>query len=253
MANGSLQDFISLVKTKGLAKTSHFSVFFTPVTLNTVSNLNTESLMMFCSQVNLPGINIATNPAKIFGETFEFAYEKIYGPITLNFYVDANLEVKKIFDSWIEQIQDPITKKFGYYSDYTTDMEIFVYNSEQKKVYSMKLYEAYPKTISDIQMDYSASGGFMNLQVTFSYRFFETFGNIQSTSPNTEIPSNAIIDSNSGVINGDVPTLKSYVEDFDKFQKDLMSNVNDKISGATQKVSSTAKSAMSSILNKVKS
>lgn len=239
MAKGSLKDFVALVKTNGVAKPSHFSVMFTPVGKPILSNFNIESMLLYCSQANIPGINIASNPAKIFGETFEFAYEKMYGPLNLSFYVDTNMEVKKIFDSWMDNIQDPKTKRFSYYSDFTTDITLNVYDTMHKKVYTMTFYEAYPKSIGDIQLDYGAQG-FMSMPVTFTYRYFETF----SSQGIDDVPL-ANTDE-GGLFSAGSKIIKDYVDDFKEFQ----ANAFEEIGKAKDKVYKTAKSAISGILKK---
>lgn len=229
----SITKFVSLLKTSGLANTSHFSVFFTPVTRSNKSNSTIENVLMYCHEVNLPGINISSNPAKIFGETFEFPYEKIYGNLVMSFYVDTNMEVKRVFDDWQAQIQDPITRRYGYYADYTTDLIVSVYDMKSRKVYSMKFYEAYPKTTGDIQLSYSASGqSYMLLSVTFTYKYFET---------NVDFGV-----SGSDLLTGiDSPGVGGYFDNFKQFQKDAFSAVN-----GTINTLDTARKALSSTIDK---
>lgn len=243
MAKNILKDFIAILKTNGVAKVNRFSVELTPVGKPIQSNFRVESLLLYCSQANIPGTNISTNPAKIFSETFEFAYEKLYGPLSLSFYVDANMEVKKIFDAWTEKIQDPKTKRFGYYSDYTTDITLNVFDNKNRNIYSIVFYEAFPKTVNDIQLDYSGTG-IMSLPVTFSYRYFKTFSVIgvgESTARVTKITPEL-----SNLLSGDQHILKDYISDFSTFQESAFNE----ISNIKTKISSTAKDALNSILKK---
>lgn len=244
-----LSDFISYVKTKGLAKTSHFGVFFTPIGSGTSSNSNINSLLLLCSQANLPGINIATTPGRIYGETFEFGYEKNYSQVTMNFYVDSKFEVKKLFDSWAKEIYDPKTRTWGFYKDYTTTVDIFAHNMEHKVVYKVTLHEAYPKTIQDIQLDYMGTG-LMNLQVTFAYKYFEVEDSYQQIS--SDKPGNAGVkpDSLKGVLSDDVSVLDSYVKDFNAWQNNLISNVSKQYNSAKNSVAKSAKEAINSFLKK---
>lgn len=58
-----LNDFISLVRTKGLLTSSHFYVF--------IPNVGEKDLMMLCDATSIPGMNLMTTETRIFGEITE--------------------------------------------------------------------------------------------------------------------------------------------------------------------------------------
>ena len=170
-----LDKFIAGVKVGGIARTNRYSVILTPPESLPVagSNNGLQLILLFCDQVQVPGLNISTNQNRTFGEFREVPYEKLYGDVQLSFYVDNNLSVKRLFDDWMGLIQNPYTRTFNYYKNYTTSMSINIEDVEDRKRYEVKLFECYPKTISAIQMDY-ASKDIMKLQVTMQYKYWKT-------------------------------------------------------------------------------
>ena len=52
------------------------------------------------------------------GEFREVPYEKLYEPINMTFYVDNDMQVKKLFDEWMSLISDPSTRTYNYYNNY---------------------------------------------------------------------------------------------------------------------------------------
>jgi hypothetical protein len=114
------------------------------------------------------------------------------------------MTVKKIFDKWANKIADPITRTYGFYKDYVIDMKIQVQDTMEKTCYIVTLHECYPKTISNVQMDYS-SKDVMKLQVTMQYKYWTS--DVVKTLPNDQIV--------------DAQMLNSYTNQFDQFQQQL--------------------------------
>lgn len=165
----SLNSFISEVKSKGIARTNRFEVYL-PNILGGSADLQTARL--FCDAVQLPGLNIATNQQRIYGEQREFPYERMVDPLNLSFYVDTEMRVKKMFDTWINKVINPNSKITNYYRNYVQDVTIKVVSvDDYTKPYTVTLYEAYPKSVSPIQLD-AASRDVMKVNVTLMYKYF---------------------------------------------------------------------------------
>lgn len=206
-----IKDFISQVKKESLSRTNRFAISFTPPKTNTTkpyitgaSPVDLRRVILFCDQVQLPGVNFSTVQNRTFGEFRETPYEKLYDTVNMSFYVDTDLKVKLLFDGWINSIQDTITRTFSYYDQYTTDMTIEVQDINDKSRYQMKLYECYPKSISSISMDYSAKD-VMKLNVTMQYKYW-------TSEPKAALPNGQTI--NPGLID-------KFTKDFSGFQQSL--------------------------------
>jgi hypothetical protein len=166
-----IRDFIAQVKTKGLSRSNRYAVKFTPP--SSIRGESLKNILLLCDQAILPGVNYATVQNRTFGEFREIPYEKLYDQCTLSFYVDTELQVKRLFDGWVNQVQNPTTRTFNYYNDYICDMVIEVQDLNDKTRYQMILYECYPKSISNIQLDY-ASKDVMKVQVQIMYKHYTT-------------------------------------------------------------------------------
>ena len=100
-----------------------------------------QNVLLFCDQVQLPGANYSTVQNRTFGEFREVPYEKLYDNITMSFFVDTNMEVKKLFDQWQNQISNPITRTYNYYNNYARNMVIEVQDINDNTRYSVCLWE----------------------------------------------------------------------------------------------------------------
>lgn len=168
---GLLTEFITEIKAKGLMRTANYSVEISaPKPL--AGDLNLKKLQLFCDSITIPGVNIASIPNRTYGEIREAPYEKLYGTISLTFFVDNDMETKKFFDNWINIIQNPITRSFEYYENYVSDIVINVEDIMEDVRYSMKVFECYPKSITPIMVGY-ASLDVMKVQVEFNYKYWK--------------------------------------------------------------------------------
>lgn len=189
-----ISDFVGQIS-NGLARSNRFIINLTPPSsitkglqgqgqgssdyaqaLNVRTGTDYASLhriLLLCDSAQLPGVNLNTAPIRTFGEVREIPYEINYEPITLTFYVDAEMNVKKLFDLWMLSTQVGDTRKFTYYDSYTTTMSIYVQDMEENNRYIVDLYEAYPKTVSAVQVDF-ANRDVMKLSVTMMYKYWRS-------------------------------------------------------------------------------
>lgn len=184
-----INNFISEIKSRGLAKTNRYQVNMAfPVTVSDPSTPRIAEL--FCDSVNLPGMNIATMPSRFYGDPREMPYERSFDPVTMVFLIDSDMRIKNLFDRWMESIIRPTTRTINYYKNYITDINITVLKvNETDEPYKVQLFEAYPKTIGAIQMG-NDSRDVMRLPVTFAYRNWTSTNNpnaVTSFRPPREI------------------------------------------------------------------
>lgn len=176
MSKTKLNDFIAEVK-GGMARTSHFAVLVklpASIANDDLIKGNIQKIMLFCEQAALPGISFSTAQVRSFGEFKEVPYEKLYEPISLTFYVDADLTIKRLFDKWVNLIQDTTSRTYQWPTTYLTDsIDIFVYDLANNQRYKCTLHQAYPKSVASIQLDYN-NKDVMRLQVQFSYQYCTT-------------------------------------------------------------------------------
>lgn len=170
--NGNLKNFIAMVKTEGLMRTSRYTVSMRlPKSITNTPNM--RKILLFCNDITIPGVTLVTNQLRIHGEVREAPNEKMFDNATMNFYVDNNMEVKKFFDSWMNSIQHPITRNFNYYDEYITEIKIDVEDTKDRKRYEITMFECYPKNVGQIQVGYDQKE-VMKLQVSMNYKYWKS-------------------------------------------------------------------------------
>ena len=92
-----------------------------------MSGVRSESkLDLFCSKVSIPEKQITTNLYKhASSPAFPFPTGVQYGTITTTFYCDATMTIKRFFDAWQKLIYNDITGNMNYYSEYTSEFDVF--------------------------------------------------------------------------------------------------------------------------------
>ena len=198
----SIEIFKEKVKKNGLAKTNRFILNFGLPQLMQKDMHDLEMVQMFCESISLPSINISSMPIRTFGEQREIPYDRTFEPLNAVFYVDRKMVVKDFFDLWMSSIYNPIDRTLNYYEQYTTDMTIFVLDSADNSTYTIKLYEIYPKSIGQVQLD-NNSKDIMKLNVTFNYKY-HTGSRLDLLSGQPEISNIYNINKVKG-LNGIIP------------------------------------------------
>lgn len=230
-----LNEFISKVKSTGLAKTNRYRVTIATPTLMTGFMKSGRLITLFCESTSLPGQVISTTEQTIMGETREFPYSKRYDNIALSFYIDNNFEVKGFFDNWLNSVSNTQNKITSYYKDYiapTVLIEVLPMDSEVS-TYSITLHEAYPKAISSIALS-ASSRDVAKVTISMNYKYHTVVEHAdrysmsvgETTEPllvappdstqligiTTELPVAVIRPKNTAGINADVETTEYFAQ-----------------------------------------
>ena len=202
----TLNEFISTVAGEGLMRTSRFAVMFTIPTAVIEGNYSADmrKVLLYCDNINLPGITLETTPAKTFGEHREMPHNKLFDTINMGFYVDNSMSVKLLFDNWMGAIQDPVTRNFNYYREYTTDIVVDVFDVADQSRYQVTLFQCYPRSINPITMDYG-NKEVMKMTVAMQYKYWRS-----TASTNTYGGAPA---SNGQVFSNSQAALNQYLGD----------------------------------------
>lgn len=205
-----LNEFISKVKSTGLAKTNRYRVTIATPALMTGFMNSGRLITLFCESTSLPGQVVATTEQRIMGETREFPYSKMFDNITLSFYIDNNFEVKGFFDNWLNSVSNTQNKITYYYKDYiapTVLIEVLPMDSEVS-TYSITLHEAYPKGISPIQLS-ADSRDIAKIGVSLNYKYYTT-SHVASTKSMSSI-SGTLSNQTINITNDATQDLQSLI------------------------------------------
>ena len=167
----SINDFKSSFK-GDIARPSRFDVSI-PVPVTLLPYLKTSrSLEYRCENANLPGRTLGTVNSNTYGPAEKFPYMNSYNDIDLTFIVDDSMNQKVFFDGWLNFINPLYNNNYRYKSDYCTDLQITQYDVSNKPSYSVTLYEAFPVSINQMDLDWS-NEGYHKVTVTFAYTYWK--------------------------------------------------------------------------------
>ena len=173
MANFSIDNFKSEVFSRGLAKQNRFEV-----ELPTIAGWEQEGKLasLFCEIASFAPIAIIPRSMRIQGPIYQRGTSVDYGGnISLTFYVDREMLIRRYFEVWTKSIIEPATFNVGYHSDYAKKIVLRQLDDKNLEVYNMTLIDAFPLAIGIQELNHSATSQFHRLTVSFSYRYWESY------------------------------------------------------------------------------
>lgn len=200
--NFNLQEFISLSKSIGFARTNRFEVLINPPP---ILNQREESriVSIFAEVSNLPPLNLTVRPFKIFGPLHQRPISSEYGGdgLAMTFHLDSGMTVKRFFDDWMESIVSRGTVGYPqfsvrYQADYITTITLRQLSQSGKTLgaggvndlstntpvtntgedddvsYEVELLEAFPRSMNLVEFNNAAQNQTQRLTVIFAYRYW---------------------------------------------------------------------------------
>ena len=141
---------------------------------------NKRRVQAFCSEIAMPAREGAQKEIRHNGPVRKFVYDHTYSDITATFYTDKFMRERSFFEMWQKAAFSNSTHNMNYYNDYVAPLDIFALGSFASRderddiTYGVRLFECYPKTISDVSFSHDANA-IQTFTVTFSYRYWVNF------------------------------------------------------------------------------
>lgn len=168
---GNINDFKSSFQ-KDLSRPHKFDVNI-PIPLTLIPYIKSaKSLTYRCENAQLPGRTFATAEQKTYGPVEKYPYLNTYTDIDMTFIVDDDMTQKIFFDAWLNYINPLYNNNMRYKGDYSTVVTVNQYDVTNQISYSVNLYDAYPISINQMDLDWS-SDGYHKLNVTFAYTYWQ--------------------------------------------------------------------------------
>jgi len=168
---GNINDFKSSF-TKDLARSNRFDVDVTIPLVMIPYVTSARSLKYRCENAQLPGRTLATTEQKTYGPIEKHPYLNTYNDIDLTFIVDDDMQQRILFDAWLNYINPAYSNNMRYKSDYATILKINQYDVSGDLTYSVNLYDAFPISMNQMDLDWSGDG-YHKLNVTFAYTYWQ--------------------------------------------------------------------------------
>lgn len=168
---GSINDFKASFR-KEIARPHKFDVNI-PIPLTLTPYISSaRSLVYRCENASLPGRTFATAEQKTYGPIEKYPYLNTYTDIDMTFIVDDDMSQKVFFDAWMNYINPLYNNNMRYKGDYSTVITVNQYDVNNQISYSVNLYDAYPISMNQMDLDWSADG-YHKLNVTFAYTYWQ--------------------------------------------------------------------------------
>lgn len=168
---GRISDFKSSF-VKDLARPSRFDVLLPIPFAMTPYISSSRSLQYRCEATQLPGRTFATTEQKTYGPIEKHPYLTTFNDIDLTIIVDDDMNQKIFFDAWLNYINPHYNNNFRYRDEYSTTLTVNQYDVTNELSYSINLYNAYPVSINQMDLNWN-DDGYHRLLVTFAYSFWK--------------------------------------------------------------------------------
>lgn len=143
-------------------------------------NIN-ETFRFRCEVTQLPGRTISTTDDQAYGPITKFAYETGYQDLDMQIIASEDFRERVFFEVWMENIinqtnfQDGNKSNAGlskYYNQYATgQVRIFQASPDTKILARYTLYNAYPISLSPMNLTWEEQDTYQRFTVTMTYRY----------------------------------------------------------------------------------
>jgi len=168
---GSISAFKSSFRTD-LARPNRFDIIIPlPVVLFSAPLVTSRTLSYRCESTTLPGKTFEMHEQKTYGPIEKHPHLVSYTDIDVTILMDDDMKQKYAFDSWFNYINSRFDNNYNYKDEYSTIITINQYDVANKLSYSVDLYEAFPTSMNQMDLDWS-NDGVHKLSVTFAYTYW---------------------------------------------------------------------------------
>jgi hypothetical protein len=122
----------------------------------------------------MPGVDVVTIDRQIGMVPQKVGIGKTLNPVTLTFYLTNKYTARKYWQDWMECVVGsgaPYTA--GFLQEYGKQVTIIQLDKLQAPVYKVKLTEAYPVNVSEIDLTNQAATAAAEFTVTLQYTNYE--------------------------------------------------------------------------------
>tara|TARA_B100000470_G_scaffold221434_1_gene211793 strand:+ start:635 stop:1531 length:897 start_codon:yes stop_codon:yes gene_type:complete len=149
-----------------------------PALLANYSSAEIQHILLNCETVNMPGYTMATKEHKTYGLKREYVYEKLNNGVTLGFYMSDQMFEFNFFKDWLDYINPNDEGRIRYYDEYKSTITIYQLSrmeadtdeDDLRVMQQCKLVDAYPKSLSDLQLGHGTGGSIQKMTTEIMFR-----------------------------------------------------------------------------------
>jgi|PlaIllAssembly_1097288.scaffolds.fasta_scaffold00451_8 hypothetical protein len=162
-----IKDFIAAVNKSGTTKPNFFEVMITFPNKDTSQG---RMLAFFCNSAQIPSLPLLTATVTENYIPFEAPYGAQYQDVSLEFYLDQTLTVRKLFEMWYQSVYNHKSRTLEYHDLYTGVVTIQSLDRNLAPTYSVTLSGAYPKNIGQVQFNRNSNDQIATMSVQFAFK-----------------------------------------------------------------------------------
>jgi len=158
-----------------------------------VGNDKVDLVNILCKSAALPGSNLGVIEVPFRGRTVKIAGDRTFDTWTTTFFVDANMELRGIFEEWANFINSHEANNAPRFLPNSTDAEGYMadlYVSQLEKDQSIegsairtyKLHHCFPTNVSSIDLAYDSNDQIEEFTVEWQYSFYTAGGGVNAPS-----------------------------------------------------------------------
>lgn len=132
------------------------------------------AVQIACQSCTMPARTLMVYQHSQHAAPFNVPYSQQYEPVTFSFYANANLDQRHFFDIWQTAVININDNSLNFFVEYTKDVMIWQLDRNEKKTYGVKLYGAWPISISDVQYEYGSNDAALIVTVSLSYKLWKS-------------------------------------------------------------------------------
>lgn len=157
----TIDELKATISKTGVAKANQFDVDFVgmkdlgfPLSIEGTSKTELiRDLNKFVSSTSIPGRQLQTFGYDLFRHMTEFPTGYVNDSLAIEFILPSKLEVKQIFDAWINYVVDIDSYLMKFANQYKCDLVLSQMRRDRegvKKTYSVVITDCYPKAVRGV-------------------------------------------------------------------------------------------------------
>lgn len=181
MAGHSIDDFITQVYSRGLARANRYEVIFSPPNImrghSTSSGESPRLLSMFVEDVVFPGLLVGTRAYRLnnLNQQRATSIDFMGDSISFNILVDTSWTVKDFIGDWMRKIVDPVSREIEYPNEYYGRINLFALNDKDDVVAEWQLEDVFPRSMAPITGS-ATNAQVLRMPVSFAYTRWRAIG-----------------------------------------------------------------------------
>ena len=173
-SGGTVGRFLGVIGKNGLARKNRYKVYVEGIGPNKaivkVPSLDLATLNLMCESIAFPAQNLRSTPDTLrFGPEREQVQGVTYGEITASFICSTDMREKRFFEEWHKLVFNQDSWEVNYYDQFIGSMQIIQDDRKDDAAYAVKLFEVYPKTITQMDVGYASNDIYQALSIEFQY------------------------------------------------------------------------------------